>query len=75
MIKKNVFFLWFYFKIKIIDVYIDIDLNEFLEVKRENIIKYVKNLLLKRIRCRFYGKGLKSLDMIIINMFLLFKKN
>lgn len=75
MIKKNVFFLWFYIKIKIIDVYINIDLNEFLEVKRENIIQYVKNLVLKRIKCRFYGKGLKGLDMIIINMFLLFKKN
>lgn len=49
--------------------------NEFSEVKRENIIKYVKNLSLKRTRCRFYGKGLNSLDMITTNMLLPLKKN
>lgn len=73
-IKKNVPSLWFHFKIKTTDVHTDIDLNEFSEVKRENIIKYVKNLSLKRTRCRFYGKGLKSLDMVTTNMLLPLKK-
>lgn len=37
-IKKNVPSLWFHIKIKTTDVHTNIDLNEFLEVKRENII-------------------------------------
>lgn len=47
-IKKNVPSLWFHFKIKTTDVHTDIDLNEFSEVKRENIIKYVEKFIVKK---------------------------